>query len=105
MAGRRWIVGRTIWVLFVLVAAGAAYVVDLRDAGAPAIAHAAGCDIDANLADTVETFWGRCCKGSTRSVMPSPMWSRTVGDVKVNRSKNDDYRTAWKIISRSEYRK
>ncbi len=40
-----------------------------------------------------------------RSVMPVTMWKKTVGDVKDNRSKDDDYKTAWKLISRSEYRK
>ena len=53
----------------------------------------------------METFFGRCCKGSGRSVMPGNMWSRTVRDVRDNRSKDDDYKTCWKLISRSEYRK
>jgi hypothetical protein len=68
-------------------------------------ARAAACDIDDNLSDTVETFFGRCCKGSARSVMPGNMWSKTVRDVRDNRSKDDDYKTCWKLISRSEYRK
>ena len=67
--------------------------------------YAADCVIDNNLSDTVETFVGKCVKGSVGSVMPGSMWSKTVGDVKNNRSKDDDYKTAWKLISRSEYRK
>ena len=67
--------------------------------------YAADCVIDNNLSDTVEAFVGKCVKGSVRSVMPGSMWSKTVGDVKNNRSKDDDYKTAWKLISRSEYRK
>ena len=51
----------------------------------------------------METFFGRCCKESGRSVMPGNMWSRTVRDVRDNRSKDDDYKTCWKLISRSEY--
>ena len=68
-------------------------------------ARAAACEIDDNLSDTVETFFGRCCKGSGRSVMPGNMWSKTVRDVRDNRSRDDDYKTCWKLISRSEYRK
>lgn len=68
-------------------------------------AYAGSCEIDDNRSDTVETFAGRCCKGSIKGEMPGSMWSKTVGDVKDNRSKNDDYRTCWKLISRSEYRK
>jgi len=65
----------------------------------------ATCVIDDNLSDTVETFVSRCCKGSVRGVMPGTMWKKTVSDVKDNKSKDDDYKTAWKLISRSEYRK
>jgi hypothetical protein len=68
-------------------------------------ASAGACDIDDSLSDTVETFVGRCCKGSVRSVMPGNMWSKTVRDVRDNRSRDDDYKTCWKLISRSEYRK
>ncbi len=68
-------------------------------------AQAGSCDIDDNLSDTVETFVGRCVKGSVRSVMPASMWSKTLRDVKDNRSRDDDYKTCWKLISRSEYRK
>jgi hypothetical protein len=68
-------------------------------------ALAGSCDIDDNLSDSVETFFGRCCKGSGRSVMPGNMWSKSLRDVKDNRSKDDDYKTCWKLISRSEYRK
>jgi hypothetical protein len=68
-------------------------------------ARAGACDIDDSLSDTVETFVGRCCKGSVRSVMPSEMLKKTVRDVKDNRSRDDDYKTTWKLISRSEYRK
>jgi hypothetical protein len=68
-------------------------------------ARAGACDIDDNLSDTVETFFGRCVKGSARSVMPGSMWKNTVRDVRDNRSRNDDYKTCWKLISRSEYRK
>ena len=68
-------------------------------------AHAGACDVDDNLSDLVETFFGRCCKGSGRSVMPGGMWSKSVRDVRDNRSRDDDYKTCWKLISRSEYRK
>lgn len=37
--------------------------------------------------------------------MPGSMWDKTVRDVKDNRSKDDDYKTAWKLIRRDEYRK
>ncbi len=67
--------------------------------------QAGACDIDEHRSDTVDTFVSRCCKASVRSVMPGTMWKKTVGDVKDNRSKDDDYKTAWKLISRSEYRK
>lgn len=96
---------RRAFLAILALATAVAFTIDLRDGSIPTLVFAAGCDIDANQTDTVETFWGRCCKGGTRSVMPASMWSRTVGDVKANRSKNDDYKTAWKIISRSEYRK
>jgi hypothetical protein len=37
--------------------------------------------------------------------MPGGMWSKSVRDVRDNRSRDDDYKTCWKLISRSEYRK
>ena len=64
----------------------------------------ATCEINDNLSDTVRVFFGRCCKGSASREMPGNMWDKTVRDVQENRSK-DDYRTCWKLISRSEYRK
>ena len=67
--------------------------------------YAGSCDIDDNLDDTVQTFVGRCVNGSAKSVMPDNMWSRTLRDVRDNRSRDDDYKTCWKLISRSEYRK
>jgi hypothetical protein len=63
------------------------------------------CVIADNRSDTVQTFVGRCYKGSVRSEMPGTMWSKTVGDVADNRSKDGDYRKAWKLISKEEYRK
>ena len=69
------------------------------------IAYAANCKIDDNLGETAQKFVGRCCKGSVKSVFPGNMWGNTVGDIKRNKSKSSDYKTAWKLISRSEYRK
>lgn len=63
------------------------------------------CVIADNRSDTVRTFVSRCCNGSVNRKMPGTMWSKTVGDVADNRSKDDDYATAWKLISREEYRK
>jgi hypothetical protein len=51
-----------------------------------------------NRSDTVRTFVSRCCKGSVNGEMPGTMWSKTVGDVADNRSKDADYKTAWKLI-------
>jgi hypothetical protein len=63
------------------------------------------CVIADNRSDTVRTFVSRCCNGSVNGEMPGTMWSKTVGDVADNRSKDDDYKTAWKLISRKDYRK
>lgn len=69
-------------------------------------AYAATCNIDDNLDETAEEFVGRCCKGSVKSVFPSPLWRKTLGEIKKNRSSRDqDYKTAWKLLSRQEYRK
>jgi len=69
------------------------------------IENCADCKIDNNLTLTATAFVSKCCKGSVRSVFPGSMWSKTVSDIKKNRSKSDDYKTAWKLISRNEYRK
>jgi hypothetical protein len=63
------------------------------------------CVIADNRSDTVRTFASRCCNGSANRKMPGTMWSKPVGDVAENRSKDDDYATAWKLISREEHRK
>ena len=63
------------------------------------------CVIDDNRSDTVRTFVSRCCNGSVNREMPGTMWSKTVGDVADHRSKDDDYKKAWKLISQKDYRK
>jgi len=68
-------------------------------------ADAATCKTEDNLKETAEKFAGMCCKGSIKSVFPSSMWKKTVGDIQKNKSKDSDYKTAWKLISRQEYRK
>lgn len=68
-------------------------------------AQADKCKIDLNLALTVQAFISKCVKGSVREEFPSALLGRTVGDISDNRSKDSDYKTAWKLISRSEYRK
>lgn len=66
---------------------------------------ATDCTIDANLALTAQDFIGKCCKGTIRAEFPGEMLANTVGNIRDNKSKNDSYKTAWKLISRSEYRK
>jgi hypothetical protein len=69
------------------------------------LAQADKCKIELNLALTVQAFISKCVKGSVREEFPSALLGRTVGDISDNRSKDSDYKTAWKLISRSEYRK
>ncbi len=91
----------------------------LPDVGS--LAYADNCSPKDNLDETAEKFIGRCCKGSIRSEFPSEYLSKTLGDIQSackvgNRRDCEDgddpslesakkARTAWKLLSRSEYRK
>jgi hypothetical protein len=65
------------------------------------------CDIGrtVNLDLTALQFIGKCCKGSVKDEFPGELFGNTVRDISNNRSRNDSYKTAWKLISRREYRK
>lgn len=67
------------------------------------------CRIDNNLSITAGTFIGKCCKASVWSVFPGGQTGtfkdKLVSDIKVNKNADNDYKTAWKLISRQEYRK
>ncbi len=58
-----------------------------------------------NLALTANQFISKCCKASVRNEFPGELYDNTVRDIRDNRSRNDSYKTAWKLISRGEYRK
>jgi hypothetical protein len=66
---------------------------------------ATDCTIDSNLTLTAQDFIGKCCKGSVKAEFPGELLANTVQDIRDNKSKNASYKTAWKLISRSEYRK
>lgn len=65
------------------------------------------CSIDSpvNLILTADQFISKCCKASVRSEFPGELLYNKVEDIKNNRSRNNEYKTAWKLISRGEYRK
>jgi hypothetical protein len=67
------------------------------------------CKIDNNLSITVGTFIGKCCKASVWSEFPGGQSGvfkdKLVSEIKANKNKTNEYATAWKLISRSEYRK
>jgi hypothetical protein len=86
----------------------------------PTIVYAQSCDTKDRMSETAESFIGRCCKGSIRSVFPSEYLGSTLSQIKdicggSNRNCDDDdepsassikkAKTAWKLLNRSEYRK
>lgn len=75
------------------------------DRSPEAVVTCADCKIDNNLSLKASEFIGKCCKGSIKAEFPSELMNNTVKDIRDNKSKNDKYKTAWKLISRDEYRK
>ena len=79
------------------------------------------CNPRDNMNETADSFIGRCCKGSIRSVFPGEYLNKTMNEIQQNckvGSRRDcedgdeptldsaqKARTAWKLLTRSEYRK
>jgi hypothetical protein len=60
---------------------------------------------DFNHTETALEFVSQYCKGRIKAKFPASMWPKTVEDIQQNKSLDDDYKRAWKLISRKEYRK
>lgn len=58
-----------------------------------------------NLTLTARQFIGKCCQGRVNAEFPGELYENTVRDIRDNKNKSDSYKTAWKLISRQEYRK
>jgi hypothetical protein len=84
-------------------------------------ASAQNCNPQDNMGETAQSFAGRCCKGSIKSVFPGQYWDKTLKEIDADctsggrRYCDDDdapsassiaaARTAWKLLKSNEYRK
>lgn len=84
-------------------------------------ASAQNCDVNDNMNETAQSFAGRCCKGSIKSVFPGQYWNKTLKEIDADctsggrRYCDDDSspsassiaeaRKAWKLLKSGEYRK
>jgi hypothetical protein len=84
-------------------------------------AWAQNCNVRDNMGETAESFVGRCCKGSVKSEFPGEYWQKTLNEIdsdcsvggrrgcedgdEPSASSAQKARKAWKLLTRSEYRK
>lgn len=68
-------------------------------------AHAATCNPEDNLAEAARSFIGRCCQGRIRAVFPTELLPRTLGEIDKLRGSSSAAKSAWKLMSRKDYRK
>ncbi len=67
------------------------------------------CKIDNNLSLTAGTFIGKCFQASIWSRFPEGLTGtfkdKLLSEIKANNSSSNDYKTAWKLLNRKDYRK